>query len=297
MHPPILSRLAPTPSGYLHTGNAYNFLLNWLAARSTNGRVLLRIDDLDAARVRDEYLDDIFRTLEWLGLDWDIGPTGTDDFKKNWSQTLRAAEYAQTLQCLTEKNALFACTCSRKMLGDAPVYPRVCNAKNIPLDTPDVAWRLHIDETARTVFEDLESGHIIFETGQKTGCAVLRRRDGVAAYHIASLTDDLTFGINYIARGMDLLPSTALQLHIASQLDAQPFLQTRFLHHGLVETADGRKLSKSAGDTSLNALRENGMQPADLLRGFAARQGLNDAHDIRDVYGLAKIWPLREIRP
>lgn len=290
MDSPIVSRLAPTPSGYLHLGNAYNFLLNWLWARAVGGKVLLRIDDLDATRVRDEYLDDVFLTLDWLGLDWDIGPAGVDDFKKNWSQTLRVDDYRNTLKRLIEKNKLFACACTRKLLEGTSMYPRTCNHKNIPLDTPDVAWRLHIDESATSVFRDRLLGPVSFATGKQAGCAVMRRRDGIPAYHVASLTDDIRFGITRIARGMDLLPSTALQLYLAQCLDEPAFPRIQFLHHPLVSDAQGHKLSKSAGHTSLRHLREKGWHAADLIRSFAAWQGLQNADHAQTVNDLCEIW-------
>lgn len=286
----IITRLAPTPSGYLHVGNAYNFLLNWLAARAVGGKVLLRIDDLDSARVRDEYLDDVFYTLDWLGLDWDLGPQNVPDFKQNWSQTKRIPAYQNMLKRLAEKNLLFACECSRKMLEGHSVYPRRCNHKQLPLHTADVAWRLAIEELDITTFEDLRLGHVAFETGLQAGCAVMRRRDGVPAYHIASLTDDLAFGVNFIARGMDLLPSTALQLHLAHYLGAESFLKTRFLHHALITDTDGRKISKSAGDTSLKYLRENGMKASELIRAFAHWQGIKMQQEIQTAHGLVDLW-------
>ena len=288
---PVISRLAPTPSGYLHVGNAYNFLLNWLSARASGGKVLLRIDDLDSDRVRDEYLDDIFRTLERLGLDWDIGPSSVADFKQNWSQTLRTDEYRKTLARLADRGLLFACTCSRKQLEDFATYPRHCNPKQIPLSTPDVAWRLDMEKIAVDSFEDRLWGHVRFETGAQVGCAVLRRRDAVPAYHIASLTDDLSFGVNFIARGMDLLPSTALQLRLAKLLDEPAFARTVFWHHALVSGADGEKLSKSAGATSLKQGREKGLPVSALLRDFARWTGMEDVTDVQTAADLLPFWP------
>lgn len=97
-----MTRMAPTPSGFLHLGNMYNFILNWLWARANNGKVLLRIDDADTERKRKEYLDDIFRVLEKTGLDWDLGPTGPDDFERNWTQAQRNDIYASLLATLRE---------------------------------------------------------------------------------------------------------------------------------------------------------------------------------------------------
>ncbi len=290
MIPAVISRLAPTPSGYLHIGNAYNFLVNWLTARSSGGLVFLRIDDLDAARVRNEYIEDIFRTLEWLGIDWDIGPNDVQDFKKNWSQTLRISDYENTLSQLAEKQLLFGCACSRKILGNAEVYPGYCLDKNFPLDTKEIAWRIHIEENTTVSIHDEALNRVDFDIHQLLGSAVVRRRDGVPAYHIASLTDDINFGINFIARGIDLLPSTALQLHLAGQLNNESFLKTKFLHHELLSNTDGTKLSKSSNDTSLKYIRENGMKASALLQSFAAWKSLKISGNIPSAYHLLSFW-------
>jgi len=290
MNKPVVARLAPTPSGYLHTGNAYNFLINWLTARSSGGLVFLRIDDLDAARVRNEYIEDIFRTLEWLGIDWDIGPNNVQDFKKNWSQTLRISEYENTLSQLAEKQLLFGCACSRKILGNAEVYPGNCLDKSIPLNAKEIAWRIHIQENTIISIHDEALNRVDFDIHQVIGSAVVRRRDGVPAYHIASLTDDINFGINYIARGLDLLPSTGLQMFIAQQLNYESFVSSQFLHHALVSNNDGAKLSKSSNHTSLKYMRENGMKASALLHSFATWKGLKISGDVASAYDLLSFW-------
>jgi glutamyl-tRNA synthetase len=110
----LRTRIAPTPSGFLHAGNAVNFLITHELARAARGTLLLRIDDLDAERARPEYLDDIFRSLEWLGIDWDEGPTGPEDFLRNWSQRSRIERYSELLLGLRKGGHLYACECSRK---------------------------------------------------------------------------------------------------------------------------------------------------------------------------------------
>ena len=110
----IVSRLAPTPSGYLHLGNAFSFILTWLLVRRLGGKLHLRIDDLDAPRLNQDCLEDIFIQLEWLGLDYDNGPQGPDDHLRRFSQSLRLEEYMSALEEIRESGMLYACSCSRK---------------------------------------------------------------------------------------------------------------------------------------------------------------------------------------
>ncbi|RFP65784.1 hypothetical protein D0N36_07595 [Hymenobacter lapidiphilus] len=130
---PVVSRLAPTPSGFLHLGNAVNFTLTWLLTRRAGGTLHLRIDDLDRARFRPAYLDNIFRTLAWLGLDYDHGPSGPDEFERHYSQQHRLAEYEAALQAARAAHpALFyACRCSRTEPG--PRRPRLAAPTPAPV--------------------------------------------------------------------------------------------------------------------------------------------------------------------
>lgn len=241
-------RYAPTPSGYLHAGNALNFLLNYLVARARGGRILLRIDDLDADRKRPEYVQDIFDSLHWLGLDWDEGPRDPADFEARWSQHHRLHLYEKALDQLRQTGLLFACRKSRREL--APYegrYPVEFRDQGLSLDDPDVAWRIRTPG-------DVELSDF-----------VVRRRDGVPAYQLASLVDDRHFCITHLIRGEDLRPSTMAQLYLARCLEWEVFLSTPVLHHPLLLDAGGEKLSKSAGAASLRAARERGKTPASIF--------------------------------
>lgn len=250
-------RFAPTPSGYLHLGNAVNFTLNWLAARLSDGKILLRIDDLDAGRKRPEYVQDVFDTLDWLGLDWDEGPRSPEAFERHWSQHRRLPLYHALLERLLQSGLVFPCGKSRRELapyGDQ--YPPQFRKQGLRLDDPEVSWR------------------IATPPGFPMPDFVVRRRDGLPAYQVASVADDLLFGVTHAIRGSDLEPSTAAQQWLATVLadqEAAPqaaalpwadFAQLRFLHHPLLLDAAGLKLSKSAGATSLKNLRETGVGPA-----------------------------------
>lgn len=260
-------RLAPTPSGYLHAGNAYSFLFTDRLARRFDGRVLLRIDDLDAERKRAEYVADIFDSLRWLGIDWAEGPRDAADFEENWSQRHRMHRYDALLARLRAGGHLFACDCSRTRLqhtGAGGVYPGFCLEKNLPLDAPDVAWRIRVPEAQTVAYIDEILGPQTSALGLDLGCFVVRRRDGLPAYQIASLADDLHFGVNAIVRGEDLLGSTAAQLFLAEILGEKSFCENKFWHHPLLRDAEGHKLSKSDGADALRAMRLAG-NTADAL--------------------------------
>ena len=261
-------RLAPTPSGYLHTGNALNFVLNWMAARYNKGKLLLRIDDLDADRKRPEYVQDIFDSLDWLGLDWDQGPRSVADFENNWSQHLRIPHYHKQLDQLRAAGLLFACRKSRSELAPYQgVYPTAFREQGLSLDDSDVSWRLATPP------------------GFPMPDFVVRRRDGLPAYQIASMVDDVYFGITHVVRGLDLEPSTRAQQWLATCSNDTNFLKIKFLHHLLLLDASGEKLSKSAGSDSLQALRAGGVKPEKVFQQCAMLLGL-PPDGIKTAYNL-----------
>ncbi|WP_210520738.1 glutamate--tRNA ligase family protein [Hymenobacter terricola] len=236
---PVVSRLAPTPSGFLHLGNAVNFVLTWLLTRRTGGTLHLRIDDLDRARLRPAYLDNIFRVIDWLGIDYDHGPTGPDDFLRHHSQLLHLPDYNAVLRRLAQRPGLVrASTRSRTNGTEAAVS----------LETPGAAWRAHVAPGTEISLPDAWQGQITVPLGSLMPDFVIRKKDGVAAYQVASVVDDLRLGTNMIVRGLDLKPSTAAQLWLASQLSETAVfnaLRVQFYHHPLLTNAAGQKLSKS----------------------------------------------------
>ena len=282
---PFHSRLAPTPSGFLHVGNAFSFILTWLLVRKTGGTLLLRIDDLDSDRVRPEYIADIFENLDWLGLDWDRGPQTPDEFVQAFSQKHRLDLYYSVLHRLrTETGLVYGCDCSRTKIQSVSVnglYPGICRNKKLSLNAPEIAWRIHVPENTRIMPNELRSSPIANRTyllDALMGDFVIRRKDGVPAYQVASLADDLHFGINAVVRGVDLHTSTAAQLWLAQLLDATAFAQATFYHHPLITDSHGQKLSKSAGATSLRAMREVLPSPQILFQNMAQNLGLPHRH-------------------
>ena len=236
-----VGRLAPTPSGYLHLGNAVNFVLTWLLVRQRGGQLHLRIDDLDRARLRRPYLSTIFRVIDWLQLEYDYGPAGPDDFLRHYSQLLHLPAYNAVLRRLAQRPGLLAASHRSRTSGPEVEMP-------VALGTPGVAWRARVPPGTTVAWADGWQGATQVPLGAAMPDFVVRKKDAVVAYQLASVVDDLRLGTTLIVRGLDLLPSTAAQLWLAAQLpETQGFQAARihFFHHALLTDAAGHKLSKS----------------------------------------------------
>jgi glutamyl/glutaminyl-tRNA synthetase len=269
---PGRTRIAPTPSGFLHAGNAIDFLLADALAREQGLRMWLRIDDLDAGRARPEYLQDVFDSLHWLGIHWDEGPRDPLEHAQRWSQLRRLHRYHEVLQALREAGALYGCICTRSgSRGADGRYTGHCRDLGIDLDDPQAAWRLRVPAGRMVVVNGIAGEAFHADVHALMGDVVLRQRalEGgppMPAYQVASLADDVDHAVTVIARGADLLPSTAVQLYLAELLGLHAFLNVRFLHHPLLLDDQGLKLSKTAGATSLKAMRERGEGPEEFIR-------------------------------
>ncbi len=261
-----ISRLAPTPSGYLHAGNAVNFLVNELLA-GAKGRLLLRIDDLDRDRHRSAYVEDVFRTLDWLGIEPTDGPSGVEDFERNWSQLTRLPLYERALAELRYHPLVFACRCSRRELAGAD-HPHGCRLGVVDFDAAEVSWRVDTRRLSdpEVTFDYLASGRPVRVNIPETmPDFAIRQRNGMPSYQLACTVDDLHFGINVCARGQDLLPSTAAQWLLSDLLGFPSlFGRTWFFHHPLLESESGDKLSKSSGAGSVRELGAGDWTPAKL---------------------------------
>lgn len=259
----LKTRLAPTPSGFLHLGNLLVFVCSWRLARANHGSLLLRIDDLDVARKRAAYVEDIFESLHWLGIDWDEGPRDLSDFEQHWSQFHRLELANRILEALRQKNLLYSCSCSRAQLDwlTNTNHPHLCRHQNSFQTAAGHAWRIRLPENCCISFNDQQQGSCNINLNTVMPDFVVRRKDGLPAYQIASLADDLQFGINAIVRGSDLLQSTAAQLFLAEQLGIESFKQTNWWHLPLVTDAFGNKLSKSNHARPVADLRRAGQQP------------------------------------
>lgn len=276
------TRIAPTPSGYLHLGNALSFLVTASLARKTGARIFLRIDDLDGQRARPGYVQDIFDTLRFLQIGWHEGPRSPEECEARYAQIHRLELYRRALEQLREGGHLFACTCSRAdilRINPDGTYPGTCRDKEIPLDRAGVSWRLHTDPVTPLRVNHPDGSVTTAVLPGSVHYFVVRKKDGLPAYQLTSLVDDLHFGVDLVVRGADLWPSTLAQLYLASVLRQPRFAETSFYHHPLLKDAYGQKLSKSAGAPSIRHLRHNGRGLADLFELIA------QAHDIEEWTG------------
>ena len=260
------TRIAPTPSGFLHLGNVYSFAITAAAAQKYGASLLLRIDDMDRDRVHPEYLADVFETLAFLGISYDEGPSNPADFEAHYSQRHRLSFYEVLLGQLVATGKVYACSCSRKQIETdfGGVYHGACQHKKIALDTPGVAWRIDTRQARPILVRALDGSTTIAALPEGMHHFVVRKKDGFPAYQLTSLADDLYFGVDLIVRGQDLWPSTLAQLFLADLLGADAFLSATFHHHELLTDGHDRKLSKSAGDTSVLHFRNQGLTAAGL---------------------------------
>ena len=298
--PKTISRLAPTPSGYLHLGNAFSFILTWLLVRRLEGKLQLRIDDLDSARLKRDCLEDIFLQLEWLGLEYDSGPQGPEEHLKHYSQSLKIEDYRETLSSLRQLRSLYACQCSRKQylaISEDGLYPKTCRDKKLDLDQPEITWRFKSESEALSDEVFFEGSSEEDSSSKPLGDAVLLRRNGVPSYQIASLVDDMKNRSTLIVRGIDLYPSSLFQQTVAEKLGWATFSEICFVHHSLLKDSTGKKYAKSEGAYSLKDLKQENSDPGFVYRGVACWLGLPDT-DINDLKSLQHAFstvPLKEL--
>jgi glutamyl-tRNA synthetase len=280
------TRIAPTPSGYLHLGNVLSFVITVAWARRTGAKVLLRIDDLDRERYQPAYVQDIFDTLNFLELPWDEGPRNVSEFEQQYSQVHRMPLYKEALQALAQAGRVFACTCSRSDLQNTVAYPGTCRDKHYPLDMAQVNWRLYTDANATINIKGVSPDTTSTTLPASMQDFVVRKKDGFPAYQLSSIIDDLHFGVDLVVRGADLWPSTIAQLYLTEQLPANNFHTIAFFHHALLTGANGSKLSKSAGDTSIQYLRKEGYSRKEVYSLLGTMLGITEPID--GCYSLAE---------
>jgi len=269
-------RFAPSPTGYLHAGNARAALVNFLFARSQEGHFLLRLDDTDTERGRPEYEQGIYDDLRWLGLDWD----STD------KQSLRGARYAEAAEALKASGRLYPCFENEDELAAKraalvkrklpPVYDRA--ALSLTPEQREAAeaggkrpyWRFKLSNQAVT-WQDLVLGARTIKLPTLSD-PVLIRADGTPLYTFTSVVDDIDHGITHIIRGEDHVTNTAVQIDLFAALTQAAI--PRFAHLPLISDGEGEKLSKRIGSISLRSLRKDGIEPA-AITAYLARLGTN----------------------
>lgn len=267
----VRGRFAPSPSGELHLGNLRTALLSWLEARRWDGLWLLRLDDLDRPRVRPGAEQSICADLQWLGLHWD-GPV--------IRQSERKGLYASVLSALRRAGVLYPCHCSRRLLADisAPhgrltVYPGHCRDQAPVWGESQgcwPSWRLRLGE-GLIRWQECSGPAGQLDSAREVGDVVLRRADGVVAYHLATAVDELTLGISDVVRGADLWCATGAQVAVCQVLGCPP---PRYSHVPVLCDEEGRRLSKRVASEGLAALRAKGLDPQAVIGQLAASAGL-----------------------
>lgn len=271
-------RLAPSPTGALHLGNARTFLIAWLRVRSCGGTVVLRMEDLDHPKNKPGAASAALEDLRWLGFDWDEGPDVGGPCAP-YTQTERKARYAEALAVLKARGQVYPCVCSRRDVEsgqsaphteDGLYYPGTCRGRFADYESAKralppgrlPAWRFSVERGETVRFDDVFAGPYAQDVSALTGDFVLARDPDGAGYMLAVVADDAAMGITEVVRGDDLLPATPRQLLLYRALGLTP---PAFLHVPLVVSEDGRRLAKRHGDTRICALRESGLPPEKVV--------------------------------
>ena len=267
-------RLAPSPTGFLHLGHARTFWTAQERARAEGGVLVLRNEDLDAARCKPEFVSAMFEDLRWFGFDWQEGPDCGGAFGP-YSQSERRTFYLDALEKLRAGGFIYPCACSRKDIQSAaraphaaddqePIYPGTCRpAQNPKIKKQNCSWRFQVPEGETISFTDANLGPQQFVAGKDFGDFVVWRPDNVPAYQLAVVADDAAMRITEVVRGADLLVSTARQLLLYRALGLMP---PTFFHCALMTDESGARLAKRHDALSLRALRERGAAPESLRR-------------------------------
>lgn len=278
----MVGRLAPSPTGAQHLGNARTFLLAYWSARKQGGRLVLRIEDIDSPRVKPWAIDQAVTDLKWLGIDWDEGPL---------IQTERADAYHRVLDGLRIENQIYPCVCTRKDIEQAgsaphfehelPIYPGTCAhwQEGDPVPEPGkFSWRFRSTHHPQS-FDDAVQGAQSCRVAEALGDFAVTQKSGQASYQLAVVVDDIAMGVTEVVRGDDLITSTFRQLDLYRAFHHTP---PAYAHVPLVTGPDGRRLAKRHGDTRLSALREDGVEPITIVRWAARTAGLISGDDSID---------------
>lgn len=279
----LRGRYAPSPTGPLHLGNARTALVAWWRARTTGSGFVMRVEDLDEARSREEHAHGNLAELRWLGLDWDEGPDVGGPHAP-YRQSDRHDRYEAALSRLAGSSRLFECFLSRSDLrelasaphGRGPVYgareraenERVKAAKRAEGKQPALRFRT---EPGRVAFTDLLHGAQEADAEADVGDVVVRRADRVWSYHLAVVVDDLAMAIEEVVRGDDLLDATATQVSLARALGAEP---PTYVHAPLLCDTDGERMAKRKGSLTLASLRDRGVRPERVVGVLAHSLGI-----------------------
>lgn len=270
----VRGRYAPSPSGIQHLGNIRSAIVAWLQVRLAGGEFALRMDDIDTPRVRAGSAEQIIDDLRWLGMDWDQieGIVYAPDEDKIYTETEYLSYYEAAFDQLMRQRLLYPCTCSRRDIRHVVaksnksghyVYPGTCREKTIEDIAPEqqVVWRFKVpDDTIQ--FSDMIAGNQLQNIATAWGDLIVKRFNGMFAYQLVSVVDDIKMGVTDVVRGNDLLDSTPGQIALFQALGAKP---PRFWHLPLKTNKFGEKLAKRDGSDSLQLLRNTGTSAEQII--------------------------------
>ena len=289
----VRARFAPSPTGDLHLGGAWTALASWTVARRAYGANVLRIEDIDRPRVVRGSQARIEEDLRWLGLSWDEGPI---------LQSERDAVYDDALSRLASRGLVYPCDCSRAEIasvasaphaGEHIIYPGLCRDRH-PLRrmkrSPALRARI-ADETL--AYEDVAVGRVVQNLARDIGDFVLRRGDGVFAYHFAVVVDDVAMGITDVVRGADLVASTPIQIWLARALGAHP---PRYTHVPMVVTEGSARLEKRTHGATVREVRQSGVSAERVVGVLAHGLGLAPTDAPASAAEIARASEPRPIR-
>lgn len=290
------TRLAPSPTGALHLGNARTFLINWALARQGGWQVLLRIEDLDHPRVKPDTIDDVRTDLTWLGMDWDEEvPLQSTDIDPCIAALTSLARAGLVYPCSMTRSQI-AAVHSAPQVGDVTsAFPKSLRPGDAgdAHDDPalDINWRLMVGDTPEPV-EDAVAGAQTFDLATTVGDFPVWTRRGVPAYQLAVVVDDARQGVTDVVRGDDLLDSAARQQVLYRHLDAPV---PRWWHVPLVRGQDGRRLAKRHGDTRLARFRNDRCCPEKVVGLMAAWCGILDHPEPLDAADFAQAFDIQSL--
>lgn len=280
-----VTRLAPSPTGTLHLGNARTFLVNWALARSRGWRIVLRIEDLDTSRVRAGAADEAIELLRWLGIDWDEGPI---------TQSHDLEPYCNAMRQLVERGCAYACDLTRKQIEHAASAPHADQGEIRfppelrPAKSAAASWRFdRLDTNYRMVVQDRRieiddriAGSTTHDPFNECGDFIIWTKLGMPAYQLAVVVDDARQGVTQVVRGDDLLPSAARQMLLYRALGLTP---PNWWHLPLVLGDDGRRLAKRQGDGHLQSFRRAGVPVERVIGLLAAWCGVTRPYELREM--------------
>ena len=307
MNKPVRVRFAPSPTGYPHVGNIRTAMFNWLLARHTGGKLVLRIEDTDVARRVEGAVETIIDGLKWMGLDWDEGPDVGGDYGPYY-QSQRLELYRQSAEHLISQGDAYCCYCSPERLEEMraeqvrrkqpPGYDRLCRGLSTREQsqretegiTPVVRFKTPLE--GQTKYHDLIWENVVFENNIIDDF-VLLKSDGYPTYHLASVVDDHAMKISHVIRAEEWISSTPRHLLLYQSLELE---SPQYIHHPMILGPDRAKLSKRHGAVSILDYREQGYLPETMFN-FLALIGwsLDDKTDIISRHELVKNFTLERI--